>query len=172
MKVKTGKVRMSYVNVFTPRAAVDGGQAKYGVCLLIPKDDKNTLDRMQKAIEAAYEEGKAKHKLPKNYKSPLRDGDAERPDSPEYENMMFVNANSHRKPGLVDQNVQPIMDQSEFYSGCWGRATLNFFPFSASVNKGIACGLNNLQKLEDGERLGGGSTAEQDFGEDEDDMMS
>ena len=96
---------------------------------------------------------------------PLRDGDVERPDDPAYEGMMFINANSQRKPSIVDKDLNPIMTQEEFYSGCYGRASINFYAFNVQ-SKGIAAGLNNLQKLEDGEMLAGGSTADEDFGGD------
>lgn len=170
-KVITGKVRFSYAHVFEPSAIEEGQEKKYSVSIIIPKDDKKTLDKIEAAIAAALEEGKAKFggKIPKSYKNPLRDGDDERPDDENYENAMFVNANSSRKPGLVDENLDPIIDKDDFYSGCYGRASVNFYAFNVSGNKGIACGLNNLQKLEDGVRLsGGGSTAEEDFGSDDD----
>ena len=170
-KVITGKVRFSYVHAFQPSSMEEGGKEKYSTCLLIPKKDKKTLEKVSKAIDAALEEGKKSKfggKTPPNLKTPLRDGDEERPDDPSFEGMMFVNANSDRKPGIVDADVEPILDQSEFYSGCYGRASVTFYPFSVSGNKGIACGLNNLQKLEDGERLAGGPSAEEDFGADDD----
>lgn len=173
-KVITSKVRFSYAHVFEPSAIEEGQQKKYSVSLIIPKDDKKTLAKIEAAIAAALEEGKAKFggKAPKAYKNPLRDGDEERPDDENYEGCMFVNANSSRKPGLVDENLDPILDKDDFYSGCYGRASINFYAFNVSGNKGIACGLNNLQKLEDGIRLsGGGASAEEDFGGDSDDDL-
>jgi hypothetical protein len=92
----------------------------------------------------------------------LRDGDAEKEDAA-YEGCYFINANSVQKPGVVDQDLNPILDQNEFYSGCYGRASITFYPYNAQGSKGIACGLNNVQKLEDGEKLGGGTTAAADF---------
>lgn len=167
-KVVTGKVRFCYVNVFEPTAMNEGDTPKYNVCILIPKDDAKTLDKINKAIEAAKQAGKAKladknGKIPSNIKLPLRDGDDERSDDPAFEGMYFINANSQRKPGIVDKDLNPIMEKEEFYSGCYGRASINFYAFNVS-SKGIAAGLNNLQKLEDGEMLAGGSTAEEDFG--------
>ena len=170
-KVITGKTRFSYAHVFEPSAIEEGQEKKYSVSIIISKDDTKTLDKIKAAIAAALEEGKAKFggKIPKSYKNPLRDGDDERPDDENYENAMFVNANSSRKPGLVDENLDPIIDKDDFYSGCYGRASVNFYAFNVSGNKGIACGLNNLQKLEDGVRLsGGGASAEEDFGSDDD----
>lgn len=164
-KVITGKVRFSYLHVYEPTAIEDGQEKKYSVSLIIPKKDKATVAAINKAIEAAKEAGKAKFggKIPNNLKTPLRDGDEERPDDEAYEGAFFLNANCKTKPGLVNKNLQPIMDQDELYSGCYGRASVTFYAFNTSGNKGIACGLNNLMKLEDGDNLGGRSTAEADF---------
>lgn len=169
-KVITGKVRFSYANVFEPTAMQDGQTPKYNVSIIISKSDTKTVEAIKKAIEAAKEAGKSKiadknGKIPVNLKTPLRDGDEERPDDPAYENSYFINANSERKPGIVDRDLNPIMSRDDFYSGCYGRASINFYAFNVN-SKGIACGLNNLQKLEDGERLAGGSSAEEDFGGD------
>ena len=172
-KVITGKVRMSYANVWEPQS-VNGSEPKYSVSLIIPKGDKKTLEKVKKAIEVAKKEGVSKlgGKIPANLKTPLRDGDVDRPDDEAYANSYFINANSKIKPGIVDRNVEPILDQSEFYSGCYGRASIVFYAYNANGNKGIACGLQNLQKLEDGEPLGGRSSAEDDFAdEDEDDIL-
>lgn len=176
-KVITGKVRFSYANVFEPTAMQDDQTPKYNVSIIISKSDTKTVEAIKKAIEAAKEAGKSKiadknGKIPVNLKTPLRDGDEERPDDPTYENSYFINANSERKPGIVDRDLNPIMSRDDFYSGCYGRASINFYAFNVN-SKGIACGLNNLQKLEDGERLAGGSSAEEDFGGDNavDDLM-
>lgn len=165
-KVITGKVRFSYAEVFKPRAVNEGETPKYSVSIIIDKKDKKTIAMIEAAIELAKKEGVVKlgGKVPANLKTPLRDGDTDRPDDPAYAGAMFVNANSTTKPGIVDENVQKIIDPDEFYSGCYGKASLNFYAYNAKGNKGIACGLNNLQKLEDGERLSGGSSAEDDFG--------
>lgn len=167
-KVVTGKVRFCYVNVFEPTAMKEGDTPKYNICILIPKEDAKTLEKINKAIEAAKQAGKAKladknGKIPSNLKLPLRDGDDERGDDPAFEGMYFINANSNRKPSIVDKELNPIMDKEELYSGCYGRASINFYAFNTS-SKGIAAGLNNLQKLEDGEMLAGGSTPDEDFG--------
>lgn len=178
-KVVTGKVRFCYVNVFEPTAMNEGDTPKYNICILIPKTDTKTLEKINKAIEAAKQAGKAKladknGRILANLKLPLRDGDEERPDDPAFEDHYFINANSMRQPSIVDRSLNPIMSRDEFYSGCYGRASINFYAFNVS-SKGIAAGLNNLQKLEDGEMLAGGSTAEEDFGGDNavqaDDMM-
>ena len=168
-KVVTGKVRFSYANVFEPRS-IDGGKEKYSVAILVPKKDKTTLGDIQDAVDAAAEVGKTSKyggKIPANLKLPLRDGDQEKPDDENYAGMMFMNASSDRKPGLVDADLNPILDREEFYSGCYGRASVNFYPFNTNGNRGVACGLNNLQKMVDGDRLAGGSTPEADFGGEE-----
>lgn len=167
-KVVTGKVRFCYANVFEATAMNDGDTPKFNVCILIPKDDEKTVSAIQKAIEAAKIAGKSlladkTGKIPSTIKVPLRDGDEERGDDPAFEGMYFINANSSRKPAVVDKDLNPIMSKEEFYSGCYGRASINFYAFNKQ-SKGIAAGLNNLQKLEDGEMLAGGSTAEEDFG--------
>lgn len=171
-KVVTGKVRFCYVNVFEPTAMSEGDTPKYNICVLIPKSDTKTLGKVKTAIEAAKQAGKAKlanrngqPPADATLKLPLRDGDVERPDDPAYKGMMFINANSQRKPSIVDKDLNPIMAKEEFYSGCYGRASINFYAFNVQ-SKGIAAGLNNLQKLEDGEMLAGGSAADEDFGGD------
>lgn len=176
MKVITGpNTRWSYCNAWEPKA-INGGTPKYSVSLIIPKSDKATIAKIKAAIQAAYKEGEAKLKgsgrsVPPlaALKTPLRDGDAERPDDPAYANAYFVNANSTTAPGIVDADRQEIIDRSEVYSGVYGRASINFYAFNSNGNKGIACGLNNLQKIRDGEPLGGKSRAEDDFAEDYED---
>lgn len=169
-KVITGKVRFSYVNIFNSRAFQSGQDAKYSICLLIPKKDKTTLKKINAAIEEAIEDGissKWGGKKPARLKLPLRDGDEERAEeAPEYEGMYFLNANSSQKPGIVDADLNEILDPDEVYSGCWGRASINFYPFDSNGNRGIGVGLNNIQKLIEDERLGAArASAEEDFGD-------
>lgn len=177
-KVITGKVRLSYAHLFKPVAVDDSQEPKYSVCLLIPKSDKQTLKKIKAAVEAAKQAGTSKWggKIPNNLKMPLRDGDEERSDQEAYAGHYFLNANSKQAPGIVDKSLQPIMDSNEVYSGCYARASINFFAYNTAGNKGIACGLNNIQKLEDGDYLGGRSRAEDDFDalddDDEDDFLS
>ncbi|MDQ7790451.1 MAG: DUF2815 family protein, partial [Clostridia bacterium] len=112
---------MSYVNVFEPRAMSDDQDKKYSICVLIPKSDVATLRKIKAAVDAAKAAGASMWggKIPGNLKLPLRDGDVDRPDQPEYAGHYFLNANSKQKPGIVDKNVNPILDQSEVYSGCY-----------------------------------------------------
>ena len=181
-KVITGvNTRWSYANVWQPKA-INGGTPKYSVSLIIPKSDTVTVNKIKAAIKAAYEEGESKLKgngrsVPplSAIKTPLRDGDLERPEDEAYKNSFFVNANSSTAPGIVDADRQPIINTSEVYSGVYGRASINFYAFNSNGNRGIACGLNNLQKIRDGEPLGGKSSAEDDFAEfdnSDDDFLS
>lgn len=175
-KVITGKVRFSYVTVFEPRAMEGSDREKFSVSILIDKKDTKTLDKVKAAVEAAITTGLAKFggKRPATLKLPLRDGDLEKPDDPVYAGKFFLSANSDNKPGIVDRNLDPIMDREDFYSGCYGRASLNFYAYNVNGSKGVACGLNNLQKLEDGKRLSGEASAEEDFASEpieDDDLM-
>ena len=174
-KVVTGVVRLSYEHVWEP-ASVNGSNPKYSVSLIIPKDDAKTIAAINAAIDAAIKDGAAKFggKIPPKgaLKLPLRDGDTERDDEA-YCNAYFVNANSTTAPQIVDRAVQPILDRSEVYSGCYARVSINFYAFNSNGNKGVACGLGNIQKVRDGEPLGGKSSAADDFSTDlDDDFLS
>ena len=170
-KVVTGVVRLSYANVWEP-ASINGSKPKYSVSLIIPKDDKATVDAINRAVENAIKDGAAKFggKIPPrgSLKLPLRDGDAERDDEA-YKGSYFVNANSTTAPQIVDRQVQPILDRGEIYSGCYARVSVNFYAFNSNGNRGIACGLGNIQKIRDGEPLGGKTSAADDFATDPDD---
>ncbi|MEG1360239.1 MAG: DUF2815 family protein [Clostridia bacterium] len=179
-KVITGKVRASFVHVFEP-ASVNGSEPKYSCSFIIPKSDTATIAAIKAAIEETKQDGVAKFggKIPPNLKLPLRDGDIERPDDPNYADSYFVNANSKEKPGLVDRRRVPITDPLELYSGCYVRASINFFAFNTNGNKGVAAGLGNVQKWADGEPLNGRVRAEDEFealdeddDEDDDDFLS
>lgn len=170
-KVVTGVVRLSYANIWDP-ASINGGTPKYSVSLIISKDDEKTLAAINAAIDNAIKEGAAKFggKIPNkaSLKLPLRDGDTERDDEA-YKNAYFVNANSTTAPQIVDRSVQPILDRAEVYSGCYARVSINFYAFNSNGNRGIACGLGNIQKVRDGEPLGGKTSAADDFSTEQDD---
>ncbi len=174
-KVVTGIVRLSYANIWEP-ASVNGGTPKYSVSLIIPKSDTKTIAAINAAVDAAIKQGAAKFggKIPNKaaLKLPLRDGDTEREDEA-YKDSYFVNANSTTAPQIVDRAVQPILDRSEVYSGCYARVSVNFYAFNSNGNRGIACGLGNIQKIRDGEPLGGRTSAADDFATDlDDDFLS
>lgn len=179
-KVITGpNTTFSYLNCFEPKA-IQGGTPKYSVSLIIPKSDTKTIEKIKAAIQAAYEEGQSKLKgngksVPalSVLKTPLRDGDEERPDDEAYKDSYFINANSGTAPGIVDADCNPILDRNEMYSGVKGRASINIYAYNVNGNRGIACGLNNLQKISDGTPLGGKSRAADDFAtEDDEDFLN
>lgn len=174
-KVVTGIVRLSYEHVWEP-ASINGSNPKYSVSLIIPKDDVKTIAAINQAVENAIKDGAAKFggKIPPKgaLKLPLRDGDTERDDEA-YRNAYFVNANSTTAPQIVDRAVQPILDRNEVYSGCYARVSINFYAFNSNGSKGVACGLGNIQKVRDGEPLGGKTSAADDFSTDlDDDFLS
>lgn len=167
---KGGRIRFSYLNAFVARAAQEGQKPKFSLSAIIRKDDKENLKLIRDAIEAAKEAGKAKlavnGKIPGNIKMPLRDADIDRPGDDTYAGCYFVNCSSSQKPGIVDENRQAILNENDIYSGCYGNLDINFYAFNTSGNKGVAAGLNNIQKIRDGEPLSGRQSAENAFGED------
>ena len=157
--------RISFANIFEAKS-INGGDAKFSVSCLIPKTDKKTLLAIHKAVEAAKEDGKTRKwggKIPPNLKLPLRDGDIDRPDDENYHECMFINATSKDAPQVVDRRVQPITDPMMVYSGCYCNVSVNFYPFNANGNRGVAAGLGNVQFVRDGDRLSGRASAESDF---------
>ena len=163
--------RISFANIWEPKA-INGGDEKYSVSCLIPKSDKKTLARIQKAVEAAKEDGKTRKwsgKIPPNLKLPLRDGDIDRPDDENYEDCYFLNASSKDAPQVVDRKVNPVVDPMMVYSGCYCNVSVNFYAFNANGNRGVAAGLGNIQFVCDGERLSGKASADADFDALEDD---
>lgn len=173
-KVVTKRARLSFANIWEPKAIDETSEAKYSVSILIPKTDTETVAAINAAVEAAKKAGEAKlkdakGKMPVNLKTPLRDGDTERPDDPNYAGHYFINANSKQAPQIVEK-IQGVMhaitDKARVYSGCYARVSFNLYAFAVSGNKGVAAGLGNIQFLADGVPLSGGSTAEQDFNDD------
>ena len=163
--------RISFANIWEPKA-INGGDEKYSVSCLIPKSDKKTIAHIQKAIEAAKEDGKTRKwggKIPPNLKLPLRDGDIDRPDDENYEECFFINATSKDAPQVVDRKVNPVLDPMMVYSGCYCNVSVNFYAFNANGNRGVAAGLGNIQFVRDGERLSGKASADADFDALEDD---
>jgi len=175
-RVVTGKVRLSYAFLFEPRTNDPERDPVYSVTILIPKEDETTLEKIHAAIEAAKEEGKDKTwggRVPGNLKLTLHDGDeeADLERNPEYAGHMYMAMSSKQRPGVVDRDLNPILDSTQVYSGCYARVSINAFPYSNSGNKGVSFGLNNVQFLEDGEPLGGRTRPEDDFDDDESDLL-
>ena len=192
-KIITGKVRLSYAHVWEPQAVDDGDEKKYSTAILIPKSDKETLKKIKTVVDALKETAKAKYngKLPSNFKTPLRDGDDERPDDEVYAGHYFLNASSKVKPGIAKPigkgadgkiKFQEITDTTEVYSGCYAKVSIGFYLFDVKGSKGIAAGLGNIVKMQDGEFLGGRASVQDEFAEedfevdedynDDDDFMS
>lgn len=174
-QVVTGEVRLSYANVFDAKAMNEGETPKFGSQILIPKKDKTTLAKIEKAIEKAKQDGKSSKfggKIPGALKLPLRDGDEAFPDDENYAGMMFLNANNSRRPSIVDREKNPIVkEDDEVYSGVYGRVVLSFYAFAGKA-KGIAASFDAFQKTKDGDRLGGGSVdLDEAFGDDLDDEL-
>jgi hypothetical protein len=172
-KVVTGKVRLSYVSLFQPKAD-DEGNEKYSCTILIPKSDKVTIAKIKTAIEAAKQAGADKlkdknGKMPATVQTSVHDGDGEKPKGGEYgeecRGCYVINASSRQKPGIIDARKNEILDSTEVYSGCYARASINFYAYNRKGGRGITCGINNVQKIADGDYLGGRSRAEDDFDE-------
>lgn len=173
--VTTGEVRMSYVHLFKPYAYQPGQEEKFQVTVLVPKTDTATMSRINAAIEAAKQKGiseKWNGVCPPIVPTPVYDGDGVRPSDgmafgPECKGhwVFTASAKVNNPPEVVDGTMNPIINQSEIYSGIYGRVNVNFYPYAAVGKKGIGCGLGPVQKLRDGEPLGGRSvTAAQAFG--------
>lgn len=169
--IRIGEVRFSYANVFAPKANKPGDKEKFSCCIIIPKENKEAIKLINEAVEAAKLAGKSSKwggRIPANCKSPLRDGDEERFDDPAFTDCYFLNASTTLKPGVrvLENGVQSeAMDSEDFYSGCYGAVTLNFFPYENSGNKGVGAGLGNVIKIRDGKRMAGGRSADEDFGD-------
>lgn len=156
--------RFAYVNCWRP-ATQYGGAQKYSVSAIISKDDKETLEIIGRAVQQAKESAKQKWggRIPNNLREPLHDGDEEKPDNPIFKNSYYLTAKSKEPPQVVNKNVEPITDQTEVYSGCYGRISVNFYGYNFSGNRGVAAALGNIQKIKDGEAFGGRIIAQDDF---------
>ena len=172
-KVRIGEVRFSYCHIFTPEAVADEGEKKYSLSVIIPKSNKKLIAEIKAAIEAAVQAGISQRfegKRPANMRSPLRDGDVDRPEDDAYANSYFINASSKTKPGIVKimkldgkNKLVEVTNEEDVYSGCYGFVSVNFFAYNNRGNKGIGAGLNNILKTRDGDYLGGRASAESDF---------
>lgn len=169
--IVTGEVRFSFVNIFEPRAGQNGGDPKYSITILLPKSDIATKQMIDREIQAELQNGistKFGGTMPAMPAIPIHDGDGVRPNGEpfgeECRGCWVFTASTKQKPEVVDENRQPILTQTQVYSGCYGRVSLRFFAYNQAGKKGIGCGLGNVQKLRDGEPLGGRTTAADDFG--------
>lgn len=176
-KITTGKIRFSYVTLAQPKASEEGATPKYSVVLLIPKSDTATLQKIKKAIAEAADAFRARNgqtSLPSNPMSPLHDGDGQKPNGGDYgdecKGCWVMNASSTIKPLMLDEFRNDITDPNEIYSGCYGKAVINFYGYN-NRRKGIGCGLLGVQKLHDGDPLGGVMATADDFEDDGDDLL-
>ena len=179
-KVVTGKVRFSFCHIFEPQEPQGGGDPKYSVTLLIPKADKATLGKIKQAMDEAREkfcERNGANALPQKYNHTLHDGDGVRdsgdPYGPECKDCYVITVSSKQKPVIVDNMLNPVTDPGEVYSGCYGRASINFYGYNSNGKKGVSAGLLSVQKLYDGEPFGIVGSAD-DFADDykdEDDIL-
>lgn len=174
-QITTGRCRLSYVSVLTPKVMQDGAE-KYSVTLLIPKEDTHTLDKIKRAQNAAIEEFKKKNpgkRLPAKMPTTLHDGDGLKENGDEYgpecAGCMVMSTNSKRKPVVVYADKTPLTDEQEIYSGCYGRAVLNFYVYEHTGKIGVSAGLNGVMKVSDGEPLAGGIVTDADWDDIDDD---
>ena len=174
-KVNVGEVRLSYCHLFTPETVAAGAEKKYSVSVIIPKSNTKLVAKIKQAINAALQMGVAsatfKGKMPTNWCNPLRDGDIDKADDKAYADSWFINAKSKTKPGVVkrvkingENKLVEVTNEEDIYSGCYGIVSINFFPYNNAGNKGIGAGLNNVLKTNEGDYLGGRSSAQTDFG--------
>jgi len=174
-KVNVGEVRLSYCHLFTPEAVAVGAEKKYSVSVIIPKSNNKLVAKIKQAINAALQMGVAsatfKGKMPTNWRNPLRDGDIDKADDEAYADSWFINATSKTKPGVVkrvkingENKLVEVTNEEDIYSGCYGIVSINFFPYNNAGNTGIGAGLNNVLKTNEGDYLGGRSSAQTDFG--------
>ena len=169
-KMMLKNVRLSYANLFEPREN-KSGDLRYGTALIIPHDHPQ-VDKLKAVID---EEGEAKFgkkwatMAKKAYPLHDADEDGKSDDDPNYAGCYYINTSSKRKPQVVDRSVKPILDESEIWSGCFANVSIAVFAFDVPENKGVSFGLNNLQKVKDGERLGGAPNADEEFEEIDDD---
>lgn len=180
-KVVTGKVRFSFCHIFEPQEPQGGGDPKYSVTLLIPKADKATLAKIKQAMDEARENFRKRNganALPVKYNHTLHDGDGVRdsgdPYGPECKGCYVITVSSKQKPVIVDNMRNPVTDPGEVYSGCYGRASINFYGYNSNGKKGVSAGLLSVQKLHDGEPFGTVGSADDfadDFKDEDDDIL-
>ena len=175
-QVVTGEVRLSFVHVFEPtKVSESDKEAKYGLTIIIPKDDTKTINAIKAAIQKAAEKGAQKHfggRVPTNVKNTLKDGDTETDDLgelknvkyPEYKGCMYMSLSTKFKPKVLDENRNEMIDPTEMYSGCYGRVSLTCFAYSGDGQRGVSACLNNVMKTRDGEPLTSQLTGDE-FGE-------
>lgn len=163
-KITLKNVVLSYPNLFNAKQIMNQGEPKYSTAILIAKNDKENMKKLQAAIDEAKNDDKLKGA--RKIDTPLNDGDEEKPDDKYYAGCYYINAKAseNHPPKVVDRHVNPIMDQEEIYAGCICNVVVNMYAYNFNGHYGVGVGLGNVQKVKDGERIGGSfSSAEDDF---------
>lgn len=164
-RILTPEFRVSYPHVFKPNS-IRGSKPKYSITMLFPK--KGDLSTLKEALNCAKANafGPNKANWPSDLQTPVDDGDKEKyQDKDGYAGHWVVKAstNEDQKPGVVDQNVQPILNASEFYPGCYARAYVYAYCWEYMGKRGISFILDHVQKTRDGKSFGGKKPADQVF---------
>lgn len=168
----TPEFRMSYPNLTKPRMNKLSKKLEYSVAALFKKGED--LSALKAAVLEACEEkwGKDKTKWPQNLRTPFRDqADRAKPNEkgervlPEgyVAGAIYLNLKNERKPGVVDANVQPILDENEIYGGCYARASVQVYAYDFGGNTGVNFSLQNVQKTRDGDPFSHRVRAEDEF---------
>ena len=156
--------RFAYLNCWRPMKQ-HNGESKYSVSAVISKDDEETIELIRKTLEYVTEKSVSKWggRVPDKLRLPLHDGDVEKANNPVYKNAYFINAKCKDAPQIVDGEVNPITNQSELYSGCYGNVSITFYGYNVGGSRGIAAWLCNIQKISDGEPIGRKILAKDEF---------
>lgn len=153
-KVVTDLVMFVNANLYAPISFAQGSTPKFTLTLVIPKSDSEMIRK----ITSAYEETKKFNSqflgahFDKTESSVLQDGDLKVNDKC-FKDAYYINTSSREQPGVVDTDLNPIIQSEEVYDGCFGRASITFYPYKVGTKSGIAVGLNNVMKMKDGERV-------------------
>jgi len=159
-KLITPNFRAAYISVFraTSMKQADGseGAPKFSIRACFPPTAD--LSALKKEAELAARE-KFGDKIPKTLRSPFRlNEELDNPVVGIGDNWVIVSfsANADRRPGIVDAKLQDIIDDADVYSGSWYRAQVNAYGYDKAGNKGVAFGLQNVQKIKDDDPIGNG----------------
>ncbi len=153
-------VRLAWVHLEEPRAAVEGAEPKYSVVMIISKNHSQVVEikaAMQAAIAAKWGT-----KAPKGLRSPLRDGDAtdesgERVKGAEYTDCFFITAASKKPVDVVAGKDRSRATSEHMRGGNFASIKIGFYGYDAAGNRGVGCGLNGVWITRRGDPLGAAS---------------
>jgi hypothetical protein len=161
--IRTPAFRVSFPSVFEPKPGPDGKNPKYRMSLLFPKT--TDLSVLKEAIKEVAKE-KWGDKLPKSLRNPIRDGD-EKDALPGYADNFFINVTSTLRPTIINTKGQELIEADigpdGFYAGCYARCSLSIYAYDKAGNRGVSFGLQNIQKVAEGEPFSGRTRATDDF---------